>query len=467
MNTNRKWGTEAQGTHPREGEAGRDVLDQSSTTDSQKSYIVSLRLIKIAQEARKHPNRSFNNIMHHLDKDLLYCAYKRVNKKAMPGIDQVTAKQYKENLEENLSNLYKCLRTGKYKAPPVKRVYIEKEDGKKRPLGLPTFEDKIVQMAVVMLLEPIWETVFYEFSHGFRRNHSAHQALGELRESCIRIQVSSIVDADVTGFFDNIDHKMMLGFIKKRVSDRNLLRYISKWLHAGVMEGEIISYSEKGTPQGGVISPMLANIFLHYVLDEWFVNQVCPVLNGESALVRYADDFVVAFAKNNDAERFMNALPMRFSKFGLSIHPEKTKMIRFQDPGRMKDEDRKNGTFVFLGFTHYWGRSFYGNWVIKRKTAAKKLRRSCKAIWLWCKKNRHMKIEEQYKILCSKLRGHYQYYGVRCNFDSMRRYFRKLVHSWKYWLERRHRKGKILWKKFNRLLREMFVLPLPKVVHSI
>jgi group II intron reverse transcriptase/maturase len=276
----------------------------------------------------------------------------------------------------------------------VQRAWQEKEDGSQRPIGKPTFEDKIVQRAVSMLLEQIYEQDFYDFSYGFRPGRSPHQALHELRERCRTMNVHWLVDADVTGFFDNIDKRLLQDFIRRRVNDGGLRRLIGKWLNAGVLEGEDLTYSEKGTPQGGVISPILANIFLHYVLDDWFVREVQPRMRGRVFLIRFADDFVIGCELEEDARRLMEVLPKRFSKHGLTIHPEKTKLIEFGRPRNQAAPPAKaggtpnepsgskpagapgtgNGTFDFLGFTHYWGRSRQGNWVIKKRTSKKRIR---------------------------------------------------------------------------------------------
>ncbi len=466
MSTDGKWGTDVQGTHLREDEAGQNVPLRGNTRTSLKEATVSDKLRWIAEKARSQPNLSFNNVMHLIDVRFLHEAYMRINKRSAPGIDGVTARDYAANIIENLESLHKRIKDGRYKAPPVKRVYIEKEGGKTRPLGLPAFEDKIVQMAVSMVLTAIYDADFYDFSHGFRKGHSAHQALKEFRDACNVIKVGNVVDADVSGYFDNIDHRILKQLLGKRVSDKHIMRLISKWLHAGVMEGNVLSYSSKGTPQGGVISPVIANIYLHYVLDEWFMKQISPVLKGRSKLVRFADDFLVAFADANDASRFMNVLPKRFAKFGLEIHPEKSKLVTFSRPFSNQKKDKSNGTFDFLGFTHYWAKTLKGYWVIKRKTAGKRLRRAMKAVWRWCKENRHIDINEQYEKLCLKLRGHYQYFGVRCNMRSLEVYLEHVRKSWKRWLGRRHRNGVIFWKQFEKQIGSRFPLPKPRIIHN-
>jgi len=434
--------------------------------DTPRSQTISTILQEIAEQAVRYPDSAFTTLAHKMDVDLLREAYRRVRKSGAPGVDGVTAQEYAANLEENLRDLHERLRRGRYKAPPVERVWLDKEDGRKRPLGKPTFEDKIVQKAVAMLLEAVYEPEFYAFSHGFRPDHSPHQALLELRERCRNMNVGWIAKVDVSGFFDNMPHGPLREIIKQRVNDGGILRLIGKWLHAGVLEGATLTYPEKGTPQGGVISPLLANIFLHHVLDEWFVQEIQPRLRGRCFLIRYGDDFVIGFELEADARRVMDVLPKRFGRFGLTIHPEKTKLVSFHKPPHRDKRDRKNGTFDFLGFTHYWAKSRRGYWVIKRKTARRRLRRAIKARWHWCRDHRHQPLREQYRMLCLKLRGYYQYYGIRGNFRGLERVYQQVKKAWWYWLRRRSHKGQVTWEQFTRL-RVSYPLPKPRIVHNI
>jgi len=427
---------------------------------------VSSKLQWIAEQAVREPGRVFTTLAHLIDVDFLKEAFNRTRKGGVPGVDGVTAEEYGKNLDENLRNLHERLRTGRYKAPPVKRGWREKDDGGKRPIGMPGFEDKIAQRAVAMILGAVYEQDFETFSHGFRKGHSQHQALAELREQCRAVGVAWIVDADVTGFFDNLDWTLLLKIIKRRVNDGALLRLIGKWLNAGVMEGLTLIHPEKGTPQGGVISPVLSNIFLHHVLDRWYVRDVKDRLRGRSFLVRFADDFIIGCEREDDAGRVLAALPKRFERFKLTIHPAKTALIRFQRPSSTKEADRENGTFDFLGFTHYWAKSRQGFWVIKRKTAKKRLRRAMKSLWQWCRKHRHENLPEQYKMLCLKLRGHYQYYGVRTNHKMLEVVMEYVEKAWRYWLSRRSNESYIRWEEFERL-RRVFPLPKPRIYHAI
>jgi len=425
---------------------------------------VSTKLQWIAETAVREPGRIFTTLAHLIDIDFLKEAFRLTRKDGAPGVDGVTAEEYAENLEENLAHLHERLRTGRYKAPPVKRAWLDKDNGGQRPIGMPGFEDKIAQRAVAMILSAVYEQDFETFSHGFREGHSQHQALLELREKCREIGVAWIVDADVAGFFDNLDHNLLLKIIKKRVNDGAILRLIGKWLKCGVMEGTTLIHPEKGTPQGGVISPVLSNIFLHHVLDRWYVRDVKPRLHAGSFLIRFADDFIIGCEREDEATRVMAALPKRFALFKLTIHPAKTALIRFQRPSPNKETD--NGTFDFLGFTHFWAKTRQGYWVIKRKTAKKRLRRAMKSLWQWCRDHRHENLMEQYKTLCLKLRGHYQYYGIRSNYKMLEVVMEHVENAWRHWLSRRSRESFIPWDVFDRL-RRVFPLPKPRIYHAI
>lgn len=433
--------------------------------DTPGSQTISTKLQRIAKQARDYPQMVFDNVYHLIDEELLREAYRRTRKDAAVGVDKVTGEEYGQALEDNLRDLHERLREHRYVAPPVERVWIGKEDGSARPVGISCFEDKIVQRAGVMLLEAIYEPIFYGVSHGFRAGRSAHQALAELRQTCMSWGIQWIADVDVRAFFDSIDKKQLYEFLKRRVRDGGILRLIGKWLNAGVVEGGSLSYPDAGTPQGGVISPMLANIYLHYVLDEWFIQEVQPRLRGRSYLTRYADDFVIGFELESDARRVMQVLPKRFGRFHLEIHPEKTKLVCFQRPSSQKKVDRGSPTFDYLGFTHYWGKSRRGNWIIKRKTRSKKLRGFMKRMWLWCRGNRHKPLQEQHKALCAKLKGHYGYYGIRGNYKMLEVAFEHVDRAWQFWLSRRSYKSYINWEKFEVSVRQKWPLAKPRIVH--
>jgi RNA-directed DNA polymerase len=431
-----------------------------------RSPTVTTKLQRLAEQAKRDPERVFTNLAHLIDEDFLREAYRRTCKSSAPGIDEVTAKRYAEHLDDNLHDLHERLRTGRYQAAPVVRVWIEKEDGGSRPIGKPAFEDKIVQRAVAMLLEALYEQDFSHNSYGFRPGRSPHDALRALRTQCMTKGIGWIVDADVSGYFDNIDRARLREVLRLRVNDGGIMRLIGKWLRAGVMEDGVLYHPETGVVQGGVISPVLANIFLHHVLDEWFEQVVQPRLKGRSLLTRFADDFVIGCELEADSRRIMAVLPKRFARFGLTIHPEKTVLIKFRKPSARTGSGDGNGTFDFLGLTHYWTRSRRGYWVINRRTARKRLRRTKKALWRWCRTNRHLPLQDQHRMLGQKLQGHFQYYGIRGNYRMLAEVHLHAEAAWRYWLSRRSHKSAISWEKFQKL-RKVFVLPTPKIVHRL
>ena len=434
--------------------------------DTQKSQLISTDLRQIAAQAKQEPARVFTSLAHRMDVDFLTEAYHRVRKGGAAGLSGVTSKDYKRNLTDNLTELHQRLKNQTYVAPKIKRVWIDKDGGKKRPIGITEFEDKIVQKAVAMLLGAVYEQDFYDYSHGFREGHSAHQALYDIRTPCMEKNIKWLIDADISGFFDNIDRAKLIEIIKLRVNDGGLIRLIGKWLNAGVVDGEVLSYSDRGTPQGGVISPVLANIYLHHVLDEWFTNEVQPRMKGHCFVVRFADDFIIGSQNEDDARKIMEVIPKRFDRFGLTIHPEKTKLFSFKKPALKKEVSKGENTFDFLGFTHFWARTRAGYWVIKRKTAKKKMRKSIVAMREWCRNNRHKPLKWQQQMLSSKLRGHFQYFGVRCNMRLMEAVRHFVIRGWQYWLSRRSHKSAIPWDQFKQLL-EAFPLPSPKIVHNV
>jgi len=431
--------------------------------DTLRSQTISTKLQQIAQQAVDYQDTVFTTLAHRIDISFLKEAYRQTNKKGAPGVDMVSAKEYAENLEQNLLALHTRLKEGRYSAPPVMRVWIKKEDGKERPIGIPAFEDKIVQRAVEMLLSPIYEQMFYDFSMGFRKGRSQHQAIHNLREQCRNQNINWIISADITGLFDNINKEMLKDLIRLKINDGGIIRLIGKWLNAGVMEDDRTTYPDKGTPQGGVVSPILSNIFLHYVLDDWFVKAVVPRMKGKCFIIRYADDFIIECEKETDAHRIMQVLPKRFDSFDLCLHPKKTVLIPFSKPPATVRKDKTNGNFDFLGFTFYWAKSLKGYWVIKKKTAGKRVNRFMKMLWQWCKAYRHDPINEQYAILCSKLRGFYQYYGVRSNYKALETIFEYSEKAWRFWLSRRSHKG-IVWYEE---LRSKYPFPKPRIVHNI
>ena len=436
-----------------------------NTEGSLKPVNVSTKQQRIAKLARQSPRMSFMSLNHYLDMEWVREAYRRLKKSSAPGYDRKTVKQYGRNLEENLMSLLDRAKSGNYFAPPVKRVYIPKDTGKEtRPIGIPTTEDKLLEKAIQMLLEPIYEQDFLDCSYGFRPKRSAHQALEVIWRRIMGMGGAWVLHVDIRRYFDTVDHACLRKLLRLRVRDGVVVQLIGKWLNAGVLEEGKVSYPEQGTPQGSGISPLLSNLYLHYVLDTWIEQVVKPRMKGDVELVRFCDDAIILFSQRDDAERVLEVLPKRFAKYGLTINQEKTELVGFINPQRKNEQP---ASFDFLGFTHYWGKSQKGRWIVKRKTAAKRFRRALVATWNWCRKNRHKKVKAQYEILRSKIRGHYNYYGITGNFRSLSAYWHYVKRAWRYWLNRRNRGRSMPWSRFNQLLLQCYPLPRPNVVHSI
>jgi len=441
------------------------MLINRTTGDTLRSLTVSLKLYQLREQAKQHPNRVFTTLHHLVDVDFLREAYRRTRKDAAPGADKVTAHDYALHLESNLESLYKRYKEGSYVAPLVRRVWIDKEDGSQRPIGIPAFEDKVLQRAIAMILNAIYEIGFYDFSNGFREKRGAHDAIKSVRDGCYQAKVSEIIDADVSKFFDDMPHDHIRKILRLRVNDGKIIQLIGRWLKAGVVEDGSVSYPACGSPQGGVISPLIANIFLHHVLDEWFVKQVQPKLRGRSFLVRFADDFILGCEVEADARKIMRVLPKRFGRYGLTIHPDKSKRVHFRWPSRYSKKSG-TGTFDFLGFTHYWGQSRNGNWVVKRQTMRKRQARAMRSIYVYCRDNRHESVMTQLKGLNVKLRGIYNYYGIRCNYRPLWMIYQHARECWRKWLSRRSHTGFITWEKFDEFLK-IWKLPEPKITKMV
>jgi group II intron reverse transcriptase/maturase len=415
----------------------------------------------------------FTSLNHYLTVGWLYQAFQRTRADGATGVDGQTSRDYTANLLSNLRSLLERAKSGTYWAPPVRRVHIPKGAGstETRPIGIPTFEDKVLQRAVVMLLEPIYEHDFYKCSYGFRPGRSAHQALEELWQQVMRTNGGWVVEVDIRKFFDTLDRAHLRELLRRRVRDGVVLRLIDKWLKAGVLEGGVLTHPDAGTPQGGVASPLLANVYLHYVLDAWFEQDVKPRLRGRAFLIRYADDFVMGFTHEEDARRVLEVLPKRFGKYGLTVHPTKTRLVPFGRPeaatgrGDPGSGDRP-GTFDFLGFTHFWGKSRKGKPVVQRRTAASRFRRAIGTIAEWCWSNSHRPMAEQHQTLSRKLRGHYAYYGITGNYRALVRLRQAVQRVWRRWLSRRSWAGHLPWAAF-RSLAARWPLPPPRVVHSV
>jgi group II intron reverse transcriptase/maturase len=430
-------------------------------TETQTSASISTRLERIAKLAKDAPQMAFRTLAHHIDIGLLHEAYRLTRKDGAVGVDGQSAAEYATRLESNLQSLLDRAKSGTYFAPAVRRVHIPKGDGKEtRPLGIPTFEDKVLQRAVAMVLGAVYEQDFLACSYGFRPGRSAHQMLQELWHTTMKMGGGWVIEIDIRKYFEAIPHDRLREVIRQRVIDGVLIRLIGKWLNAGVLENGELSSPESGTPQGGVISPLLANIFLHTVLDEWFEREVLPRLDGDARLFRYADDAVIVFANEKDARRVYEVLPKRFAKYGLTLHPDKTRLIEFRRPTRgPKDDDRQRpATFDLLGFTHFWGKSRPGNWVVKRKTARDRFRKALARISAWCRQHMHDPLRLQRAALARKLKGHYGYYGIAGNAVNLSRFLFVVRGTWFKWLRRRSQRARFTWERYAALLK---VFPLP------
>jgi RNA-directed DNA polymerase len=430
---------------------------------------ISTRLHRIARLAREDPERSFLSLAHYIDEHWLQEAYSRTRKDGAVGIDGQTAEQYAEHLGDNLRSLLDRFKSGQYQAPPVKRVHIPKGTGSQtRPIGIPSFEDKVLQRAVAMVLEAIYEEDFLACSYGFRPGRSAHEALRDLWRELMGVGGGWVLEVDIRSFFDELDHGHLRSFLDRRVRDGVIRRAIGKWLQAGVLEEGRLMHPVTGTPQGGVISPLLANLYLHEVVDRWFEEEVKPRLGGRAVLIRYADDLLIVFAAERDARRVEKVLPKRVARYGLQLHSEKTRLVPFQIPRDKEKPTRSDGpgAFTFLGFTHYWGKSRKGNWVVKRKTAARRLTQSLSRVRQWCRRWRHESVPWQQSRLSLSLRGHYAYYGITGNYRALSNFQRQVTREWRKWLNRRSQKARMTWERFNRLL-VTHPLPSPRIVHAI
>jgi group II intron reverse transcriptase/maturase len=418
---------------------------------------------RLAELARESPQKAFMSLNHYLDVEWLREAYRRTRKDSAPGVDGETAAQFARDLDERLQDLLERAKSGRYVAPPVKRAHIPKGPGATRPIGLPTFENKVLERAVAMVLEPIYEQDFLACSYGFRPGRSCHQALEGLWQAIAALGGCWLIDADISKFFDTLDKGHLRAMLDRRVRDGVIRRLIGKWLSAGVLEAGEVWYPERGTPQGGVLSPLLSNIYLHEVLDTWFEQEVRPRLRGQAFLIRYADDFVMGFEREDDARRVMAVLPRRFGRFGLTIHPEKTRLLEFYPPERT---GRPAPSFNFLGFTHHWAVSRRGRPYVQRQTRKDRLVRSLRAVSDWCRVHRHQSLHEQWQHLQAALRGHYAYYGITGNLRRLQRCYEAVRRLWHKWLRRRSDRRDLTWDRYAQIL-ERYPLPLPRVAHSV
>jgi len=437
----------------RKGGANKSQSEEGNMLETQSSNPMSTSLFRLAELGRTNKNRCFTNLNQYLTKELLETAFYQTKKDGAPGVDGQTKQDYAKHLNANLESLLDRVKSGNYIAPPVRRVFIPKGKGH-RAIGIPTFEDKVLQKAVTLILQRLYEPVFHGHSFAYREQRNAHQALALFRETVSNQGGGYVVELDIQSFFDNLDQGYLKVLLKKRIGDGVITCLINKWLKAGVMENGNIRYPGKGSPQGGVISPMLSNIYLDAVLDQWIESAVKPRLINKATLIRFADDAVLIMKNRKDAEKVMAVLPKRFSRFGLSLHPEKTRLIDFT----LKERN----TIDFLGFTHFWKRS-RTSWGIGRKTMKDRLARSVRDISQWCRDNRFRSLQEQYKKLCEKVNGHYAYFSLKGNIKSLK-CFRFLVERvWLKWLRRRSHRQKLFDERVTALFNR-YCLPTPKIL---
>jgi RNA-directed DNA polymerase len=428
---------------------------------------MSTDIDRLSELAKEDPKRQFFSIAHLITPEKMCAAFLSLRKEASAGIDGVTYAEHEQDAARNIRQLHRRLKEGKYRAQPLRRVYIPKENGKQRPISIPALEDKVVQKTMVELLNSIYEQDFLDCSYGFRPGRGQHQALDEVgRVICTR-RTGWILEIDIPAYFDSIVREQLMEMIEKRVNDGSVLRLIRKWINMGVIEEGRLLMSETGTGQGQPISPILANIYLHHVLDEWFEEVVKPRLKGEAHEIRFADDAILCFEHKEDAEKVLSVLPKRFAKYGLTLHPEKTRLLEFgRDASRnARRQGKKPATFDFLGFTHICARSRRGKFTVHVKTMSKRLRRGLKAIAEWCREHRHDPVNEQQKTLNAKLRGHYQYYGRPTNYRSLWQFYRRVCRIWREWLSRRTRGRPLTWERYMELLRQHPLL-LPRIMHA-
>ena len=437
--------------------------------NAETEYTTRTRLALISKRAEEEPGCQFTSLAHLLDEGFLRDCYEGLGRDRASGVDGVSWEAYGEHLEENLKDLVKRLKTKRYRPQPARRVYIPKDDHSKRPLGLPALEDKIVQKAMARILEAIYEADFLDCSYGFRPGKSAHEAIDAVDKTIMTQAVNHVIEADIKGFFDNVSHEWLMKCLRVRIVDPSFLLLIERFLKAGYVDAGRMVVTERGTPQGGNLSPMLSNIFLHYVLDLWFEKRVKPQAEGGCHLVRYADDFICMIQKGNDARHIEGWLRERFAKFDLQLHPQKTRTIGFgrYEGINARRQQRRANTFDFLGFTHYCGKSRQGRFMVCRRTSRKKFRKKCKELNAWLRRIRNwVPTKEWWKILEAKLKGHYQYYGVSGNMPMLRQYYQLAVRLARKWLNRRSQRRKFSWARFKEYLKH-YPLPTPRIVHNL
>jgi group II intron reverse transcriptase/maturase len=428
--------------------------------DATTSWTKSPELMKVAERAKRHPEQRILALAHLIDEPALERAFQSLRRDAAVGVDGVTVEQYGGQLVANLQALRTRMKAGQYRHQPVRRVNIPKESGATRPIGISTVEDKIVQSALRDVLEAIYEQDFMDCSYGFRPGRGAHDAIRTLDGVVRRGHANYIVEADIVSFFDKIDRKILLEMLRGRIADERLMRLIGKCLHVGVLDGERVLDPSEGTAQGSSLSPLLGNVYLHYVLDVWFEREVRPYLQASSALVRYADDFVLCFEHADDAAYVWGILEERFKAFGLTLHPKKTRSFTFRPP--RQGGEGGGATFDFLGFTLHWQRTRSRTWRVAFRTRGARLGRAINAAAEWCRRHRHDPVEEQHQALTRKLVGHYNYFGVNGNIRELRNLLYAVTRAWRKWLNRRSQRARMNWKRFKELL-GAHPLPVPTI----
>ena len=427
---------------------------------------MSPELQKVVDRAKREPEGRFHSLAHLIDVAALRRAYYRQRANAAVGVDGVSKEVYGQNLEANLQDLHARLKDKRYRHQPIRRVHIPKGQGKTRPIGISAFEDKVVQDAVREVLGAIYEQDFLDCSHGFRPKRSAHDAVRTLNRVVDQGQVRWIFEADIVSFFDSLDRTELKKMLEVRVADGSLLRLIGKCLHAGVLDGNEFSEPELGTVQGSVLSPLLGNLYLHYGLDLWFETEVTPRLRGKATLIRYCDDFIIGFEREDDARRVMAVLEKRLGRFGLTLHPDKTRLLPFWRPPKRQQSGKGPATFDFFGFTFYWQRSRRGHWRMGCKTRRSSLRRAKRSIYEWCRGHRHLPIKAQHAALYRRLQGHFNYFGVSGNYHSLYLLGRATKRAWYKWLCRRGQRQRLNWERFTDLLK-WWPLPRPRILVQI
>lgn len=437
---------------------------EGTMADAQTSVEMSPKLQRVAERARKDPKATFNSLAHLIDENTLKRAFRRLRKDAAVGVDGMTVEEYQKDLDENLKDLHARLKAGSYRHQPIRRVQIPKDKDKTRPIGISTVADKVVQGALTEVLGAVYEPVFRECSYGFRPGRGPHDAVRALFRTLNRERVTWVLEADFQSYFDSINRKMLMEWLEKRVADGSIHRLVGKCLHVGVLDGEEFIRPDQGTVQGSIISPLLGNLYLHYVLDDWFEEQVKPRLAGKAWLFRYADDFVCCFENQRDAERVLEVLHKRCGKYDLRLHPTKTRLVSFGMPPKNQTGGRGAETFDLLGFTWHWQRSRKGNWYVQCETRRKSLSRMIGRVTEFCRNHRHRPISEQHAALKRKIAGFLNYFAVNGNLRSLSALVYWAKAAWHKWLRRRSQRSTLTKDRFYTDFLRKYPLPVPHVV---